>query len=493
MESEKYDVLVLGLGAVGSLYAYVLEKSMRCRVTALARSLYEPINFQGLTIKSKKYGEIPNWKPYRVIQSVQEANDRPYRFIINCVKCLPDVEPSPTLLEHFLKPPHEISDVPSRPDLATLVLIQNGIGIEQPLAEAFPSVHIISCVAWVCANIKKSSSASHRAISPFNGETAPVTLVHGALDQLAIGLYEGEGFVHSNSNERHGYELGPCNGFVEGLLANDGRPLEREAREERLIRGQAEAQLFADIIRAGGGNATVEKYIQPKRWAKAFLNGTTSTMCALSRAAVATLVCPQILPHTLPVVRQTMLEIMHVARALGYRESELPVETIEESIQLALQAHQTKPSSSTTLPSLDRAFESVGTELARTQTARKCNDTQTHECDHSVGPEAFKPSMLIDLENDAPMELEPIIGGILTRARSKSIETPRLELLYSLLKILQEQAITSRATKLRIQGKDKQPQSQGMVLIKTLVREEERRCPRLCNSVHASESTMVRP
>jgi hypothetical protein len=76
----------------GGIYAYVLERSKRCRVTAITRSLYHSIQTHGLTINSAKYGNTKNWKPYRLVRTAEEAADRDYRFIVCCVKCLPDVE-----------------------------------------------------------------------------------------------------------------------------------------------------------------------------------------------------------------------------------------------------------------------------------------------------------------------------------------------------------------------------------------------------------------
>lgn len=78
----------------GGIYAYVLEKSQRCRVTAITRSLYDSIHTHGLTINSIKYGHTKAWKPYRLVKSAAEAADRDYKFIVCSVKCLPDLEVS---------------------------------------------------------------------------------------------------------------------------------------------------------------------------------------------------------------------------------------------------------------------------------------------------------------------------------------------------------------------------------------------------------------
>jgi len=57
-------------------------------------------------------------------------------------------------------------------------------------------------------------------------------------------------------------------------------------------------------------------------------------------------------------------------------------------------------------------------------------------------PLDFKPSTHIDLENGRPMELEPIIGSIVDRAKIYHVNIPRLEMIYTLLKINQNEFIT---------------------------------------------------
>ncbi len=53
----------------------------------------------------------------------------------------------------------------------------------------------------------------------------------------------------------------------------------------------------------------------------------------------------------------------------------------------------------------------------------------------------FKPSILLDLENGRPMELEPIVGNVVRMARERGVETPRLDLILAALKPSQVQAI----------------------------------------------------
>ena len=69
----------------------------------------------------------------------------------------------------------------------------------------------------------------------------------------------------------------------------------------------------------------------------------------------------------------------------------------------------------------------------------------------SVGPD-FRPSMLIDVEMNRPTELEAVLGSVLDRARLNGTDTPRLDLLYSLMKIRQQSALDAEAQRLNSSG-----------------------------------------
>ncbi|WAR57324.1 hypothetical protein PtB15_8B371 [Puccinia triticina] len=441
MGSEPIDVLLVGFGAIGGIHSYVLEKSQRCRVTAIARSLYDSIQTHGLTISSKKYGLIENWRPYRLVRSAEEAADRSYRFIVCCVKCLPDVQPTSAILAPFLQPYQQASPDGRKNPPPTIVLLQNGIGIEQPLAEAFPSVHIISCVTWIMVNLTTSqplvtdgtSTPEICAVNP-----AGPRIEHGALDRLLVGLYEGEGLTDTHDGPGHR----PCNSYVEGLLAEDRTPLIGSARTKKLQNGTSEMKLFLDIITAGGCEAEAVENIQPARWAKNLNNGAFSTMCTLSRASVAQCLAPLMLPYTLPAARGIMLEMIDVGRALGYREAELPAKSADEVLNLMLQNYQSKgnvptPSTLKTPGGNQAASRSINPHVSPEEKDGDSAEDKSVEVDEplDIGLRSFKPSMLVDMERNRPIELEAIIGAVLERAKSKAIETPRLDLLYAVLKV----------------------------------------------------------
>lgn len=82
------DVLLIGLGSIGSVYAYILEKvspstiqsqqdiirlndeltsaqTGRARVTAVVRSNHSLYSTTGVTLNTEKFGKIEGWQPYR--------------------------------------------------------------------------------------------------------------------------------------------------------------------------------------------------------------------------------------------------------------------------------------------------------------------------------------------------------------------------------------------------------------------------------------------
>jgi 2-dehydropantoate 2-reductase len=53
----------------------------------------------------------------------------------------------------------------------------------------------------------------------------------------------------------------------------------------------------------------------------------------------------------------------------------------------------------------------------------------------------FAPSMLVDLEEGRPIEVETIIGSIVRRAKERGVSTPQLTLIHANLKVIQARLI----------------------------------------------------
>ncbi|GME95181.1 unnamed protein product [[Candida] boidinii] len=56
---------------------------------------------------------------------------------------------------------------------------------------------------------------------------------------------------------------------------------------------------------------------------------------------------------------------------------------------------------------------------------------------HSDDGDWFEPSMRVDVKKGNPIELEVILGNLLTVARELKVETPVLDVVYNLLKAVQ--------------------------------------------------------
>ncbi|GAA5918314.1 hypothetical protein JCM1841_002167 [Sporobolomyces salmonicolor] len=407
--SDPVDILIIGFGAVGTIYGYILSQNEHVRVTAIARSSYADMNQNGIRIESEKFGIIDNWRPYRLVQDTAEANDRAYKYIIVSTKCLPDLLPTASILAPFLE--EEQNQSIDLEDGPTVVLIQNGIGIEHGLQSAYPQVPIISVVAWIGANLKPGPRVTH-----------------GMLEKLIMGLYLGEG-----GDSPYGLEN------VEDDYA-DPAGYRGPGGEERRKEGARRTNAFADLLKNGGGCAEVVEDIQPKRYEKTVWNAAWSSMCTLSRATVSACVEPSVLPYTLPVVRRTMLEVIYVARAWGYHEDVLPLKCVDDAIKVTIKNYQRTsggvPETPGTPGMRADAFGSLGYGFP----------TESDDIDDSLESTVqFKPSMLLDVEAGRPCELEPIIGSLLDRARAKGVATPRLDMAYSALKVHQEMAVQKYA------------------------------------------------
>ncbi|KAG2136025.1 hypothetical protein DEU56DRAFT_364786 [Suillus clintonianus] len=51
------------------------------------------------------------------------------------------------------------------------------------------------------------------------------------------------------------------------------------------------------------------------------------------------------------------------------------------------------------------------------------------------------PSMLLDAQNGLPIEVEVIFGEVVRMAKETGVDVPRIETLYALLAIIQNQAL----------------------------------------------------
>jgi 2-dehydropantoate 2-reductase len=156
------NVLVHGSGAIGAIYIYLLLQA-GCTVTAVCRSNYTAAKTDGFTLDSDKYGQNIRFHP-NVVRSPEEAASHhgPFDFIVVSTKAFPGQEAS---TPEILKPAVTAGKT-------TIVLIQNGIGIEAEYATAFPTNPVLSCVVYLPTT-----------------QTSPGHIHMGAIEQLQIGTF----------------------------------------------------------------------------------------------------------------------------------------------------------------------------------------------------------------------------------------------------------------------------------------------------------------
>lgn len=129
------DVLWISAGAVGAYYGGRLQQG-GASVAVAVRSDYEAVKANGFQI-SAAAGEF-NFSPDGVYRSAAEYPGTP-DYVVVSAKVLPWIN-----VAELIRPVVKSKET-------AIVLIQNGIGIEDAVAEAFPENEVLSTVAYIGA------------------------------------------------------------------------------------------------------------------------------------------------------------------------------------------------------------------------------------------------------------------------------------------------------------------------------------------------------
>lgn len=151
------EILVVGAGAVGGYYGGRLAQA-GARVSVVARSDYEVVEKEGIHIESPA-GDF-HFRPHRVLRSATAFGGFPDVILVG-LKVLKEIRTA-DLIRDVVGPK------------TAVLLIQNGVDIEPPVAEAFPENEILSGLAFICV---------HR--------TAPGKVLHQDYGRLVLGRYPG--------------------------------------------------------------------------------------------------------------------------------------------------------------------------------------------------------------------------------------------------------------------------------------------------------------
>ncbi|KAH6910591.1 ketopantoate reductase PanE/ApbA-domain-containing protein [Coprinopsis sp. MPI-PUGE-AT-0042] len=371
----KKEILVVGFGAVGAIYSYILMQSGRARVSVVARSNYEVVNREGLHIKSGKYGDLKGWKPDAVYKSIADAatqvGGKGIDYVVVATKAIPELTTTPQLLEPLLSRPYV--DQYSQP---VYVLLQNGLGVEKDLYEAIRAFDqtpkIASAAVWIGTNLVSAG-----------------VVEHGSFDRVTIGMY------------RHQDRTTTTNSPEEQSILDD----------------------IGGMLGDGGSQVTIVPEIQRMKFAKNFWNVIFSSVATLTRYTLPAMFRPPppsdtpnayapyraavsgdaILNHTIPQLKAVFEELMVLGRALGYPDTPdaLPSSLPESILNGTMSIHE-KPDSS------------------------------------------HKPSMMLDMERGQPLEVEVILGEVVRMAQEVGVGVPRVEMMYALLLVVQNQILRVR-------------------------------------------------
>jgi 2-dehydropantoate 2-reductase len=147
MQDSSPSVLVVGAGAVGAFYGSALARR-GAQISVVCRSDFDSVARDGYRIRSPLFGDH-TFKPRAVLREVGECTSPP-DYLILTVKVLSDVDRA-ALIRPAVGPG------------TVIVLIENGIDIEAPIAAAFPANELLSALAFVAVARTAGGEIHHQS------------------------------------------------------------------------------------------------------------------------------------------------------------------------------------------------------------------------------------------------------------------------------------------------------------------------------------------
>ncbi|MCG6981303.1 MAG: 2-dehydropantoate 2-reductase [Deltaproteobacteria bacterium] len=231
-------ILAVGTGAIGGFYGGKLAQA-GARVSTLCRSDYETVKSEGIRVAST-FGDF-HFTPERVIRRVKEYGSPPDYLLVG-LKVLPEIN-TPEIIREVVG-----SDT-------AIVLLQNGVEIEESVARAFPNNEIISGLAFICVT-----------------RTDPGHIVHVDFGRLVIGRF----------------------------------PAGKSDKTDHLAR----------LFNESGVPCTVSEDVVTDRWRKLVWNAPFNPISVLGGGADTKTMVDN--PESLKLARQVMEEVCRIAEAEGH-------------------------------------------------------------------------------------------------------------------------------------------------------------------------------
>lgn len=122
--------------------------------------------------------------------NLREENIEPYDYVILCTKNIPDIAPTAVELIAPALPHNDDNHDNNNHSRTTLLLLQNGLNIEKPFLQRFPSTPILSGISMIGS-----------------AEPSPGRIVQDESDRLLIGAFPASSLVSAAEAERRAQEL----------------------------------------------------------------------------------------------------------------------------------------------------------------------------------------------------------------------------------------------------------------------------------------------
>ncbi|QXH34106.1 putative 2-dehydropantoate 2-reductase [Pseudomonas muyukensis] len=169
---------IIGSGAIGGFYGLMLARA-GFDVHFLLRSEYGVVREQGLSLDSALHGLVRQ----RVQAYANAADMPPCDWLLVGAKATSNAELAP-LIEQAAAPQ------------ARVVLLQNGLGVEEQLRPALPAgLHLLGGLCFICVNREGPGMIRHQALGAVNlgYHSGPAADGGAALVEEGAGLFRAAG------------------------------------------------------------------------------------------------------------------------------------------------------------------------------------------------------------------------------------------------------------------------------------------------------------
>jgi len=249
MTPRKPRIGIIGSGAIGGFYGLMLARA-GFDVHFLLRSEYAVVREQGLKLDSALHGvlQLP-------VQAYVNAADMPAcDWLLVGAKATSNAELAPLIVKAAAAD-------------ARVVLLQNGLGVEEQLRPALPdNLHLLGGLCFICANRQGPGEIRHQALGAVNlgYHSGPARDGGAAIVEEGAGLFRAAGIdsqAMDNLAQARWQKLVwnvPCNG-LSVLLGASTTPLMADADSRELIQA-----LMAEVVQgaAACGHVLPEGYAE---------------------------------------------------------------------------------------------------------------------------------------------------------------------------------------------------------------------------------------